>query len=172
MGGEAGVTSSLGFGSTFWMTCRLARGQEATPITTPLAEEAEAILIHDYPGRKILVVDDEPINRTVAGYILEDVGFVVEFAEDGNQAVKMVQYNHYDIVLMDMQMPEMDGLRATEEIRAVPGLERVVIIAMTANAFDDDRVRCLAAGMNDYISKPFNPESLFEKLLQWIRWQE
>ena len=172
MGGEAGVTSSLGFGSTFWMTCRLARGQEAVPITTPLAEEAEAILIRDYPGRKVLVVDDEPNNRTVAGYILEDVGFAVEFAEDGNQAVKMVQHNHYDIVLMDMQMPEMDGLRATEAIRAVPGLERVVIIAMTANAFDDDRVRCLAAGMNDYISKPFNPENLFEKLLQWIRWQE
>jgi len=168
MGGEAGVTSRPEHGSTFWMTCRLAKGQEAIPTTSPLAEDAEAILVREYRGRKILVVDDEPINRTVAGYLLEDIGLVVEMAENGKQALSKVQNRHYDIVLMDMQMPEMDGLRATEAIRAIPGQESLVIIAMTANAFDDDRVRCLAAGMNDYISKPFNPDSLFEKLLQWL----
>lgn len=81
----------------------------------------------------------------------------------------MVQQNQYDIVLMDMRMPGMDGLQATEAIRAVPGLERVVIIAMTANAFDDDRARSLEAGMNGYISKLFKPENLFEKLLCWLR---
>ena len=169
MGGETGVTSSPGHGSTFWMTCRLAKGAAAKPATSPLAEDAEKILVREYQGRKVLVVDDEPINRTVAGYLLEDVGLAVEMAEDGKQAIKKVQQSHYDIVLMDMQMPEMDGLKATKAIRAVPGQENIVIIAMTANAFDDDRVRCLAAGMNDYISKPFNPESLFEKLLQWLR---
>lgn len=169
MGGEAGVTSSPGRGSTFWMTCRLAKGQEALPATFPLVEDAEAILVRDYPGRKVLVVDDEPINRAVAGYMLEDVGLVVDIAENGKQALEKIQQSHYDIVLMDMQMPEMDGLHATEVIRTLPGRESVIIIAMTANAFDDDRVRCLAAGMNDYISKPFKPESLFEKLLQWLQ---
>lgn len=171
MGGEAGVTSRPGHGSTFWMTCRLGKGQEALPAAFLPSEDAESILVRDYPGRKVLVVDDEPINRTVAGYLLEDIGLAVEMAEDGQQALKKIQQSRYDIVLMDMQMPGMDGLHATQAIRAMPGLENLVIIAMTANAFDDDRVRCLAAGMNDYISKPFNPESLFEKLLQWLHRQ-
>lgn len=71
-------------------------------------------------------------------------------------------------MLMDMQMREMDGLTATREIRAMPGFEKLVIIALTANAFDDDRVRCLAAGMNDFIAKPLNPDNVFRKLLKWL----
>lgn len=169
MGGDTGVASCPGQGSTFWLTCRLAKGEEAKPAPSALVEAAEAILLRDYPGRKVLVVDDEPINRAVAGYMLEDAGLTVDMAEDGQQALMKVQQSHYDIVLMDMQMPEMDGLHATQAIRALAGVENPVIIAMTANAFDDDRVRCLEAGMNDFISKPFNPEKLFEKLVQWLR---
>ena len=126
------------------------------------------ILARDYQGRKILVVDDEPINRQVVSYILEEVGLEVDMAEDGKDALTKIQQAYYDIVLMDMQMPELDGLHATRELRTRLGLENLVIIAMTANAFDDDRVRCTAAGMNDFIAKPFKPESLFEKLVQWL----
>lgn len=169
MGGDTGVTSRFGQGSTFWLTCRLSKAQESKLAPSVFVGAAELILARDYPGRKILVVDDEPVNREVAGYLLEDVGLVADMAEDGKQALEKIRQGHYDIVLMDMQMPEMDGLHATEAIRALPGLENVIIIAMTANAFDDDRVRCLAAGMNDYIAKPFKPESLFEKLVQWLQ---
>jgi len=168
MGGETGVTSTLGRGSTFWMTCRLEKGQDVIPSVSHLSENAEVILARDYHGRKVLVVDDEPINRAVVTNFLEDVGLLVDIAEDGKQALEKVRQGHYDIVLMDMLMPEMDGLHATEAIRRLTGLNSLVIIAMTANAFDDDRVTCLAAGMNDYISKPFNPEVLFQKLLLWL----
>jgi signal transduction histidine kinase/ActR/RegA family two-component response regulator len=169
MGGETGVSSSPGVGSTFWLTCRLAQGEEAKPAPSALVEAAELILARDYRGRKVLVVDDEPINRAVAGYMLEDVGLAVEMAEDGRQALMKVQQGRYDIVLMDMQMPEMDGLHATQAIRALGGQEELVIIAMTANAFADDRVLCLEAGMNDFVAKPFKPENLFEKLVQWLQ---
>ncbi len=169
MGGETGVVSHPGEGSVFWMTCRLAKGHDAVPLTTPRVDEAEATLAREYLGRKILVVDDDPINSTLAGYMLEDIGFAVDIAVDGRQALDRVQQSHYDVVLMDMQMPEMDGLHATKAIRGIPGLDDLVIIATTANAFDDDRVRCLAAGMNDYISKPFKPECLFEKLVRWLQ---
>ncbi|MGY6217614.1 response regulator [Methylolobus aquaticus] len=168
MGGGTGVMSTPGRGSTFWFTCRLGKGQEARPALAPVAEAAEMILTRDYQGRKILVVDDEPINREVVGYMLEDVGLAVEMAEDGTEALSRVRQADYDIVLMDMQMPELDGLGATRELRAMPGRERLVIIAMTANAFDDDRIRCLAAGMNDFIAKPFKPEIVFEKVLHWL----
>ena len=79
-----------------------------------------------------------------------------------------VRQTNYDIVLMDMQMPELDGLAATKMLRTLPGMEKLVIIALTANAFDDDREMCLAAGMNDFITKPFKPENMFEKLVWWF----
>ena len=90
-------------------------------------------------------------------------------AGNGNEALLKVRQAHYDIVLMDMQMPELDGLDATRKLRAMPDLQHLVVIALTANAFDDDRERCLAAGMNDFIAKPFKPEKVFDKLLRWFR---
>ena len=169
MGGDTGVTSALGQGSTFWLTCRLGKGLKAMPATARVTEAAESILARDYRGRKILVVDDEPINREVIGIILEDAGLEVDVAENGEEAVMKVRQSDYDIVLMDMQMPVMDGLRATAELRALPGKEALVIIALTANAFSDDREKCLAAGMNDFIAKPIEPRNVFEKLLLWFR---
>ncbi|HEY9191879.1 MAG TPA: response regulator [Methyloversatilis sp.] len=168
MGGETGVRSTLGQGSAFWLTCRLDKGQKAMPAPTPVAEAAESILARDYRGRKILVVDDEPINREVIGIILEDVGLQVDSAGNGEEALMKVRHADYDIVLMDMQMPVMDGLRATGELRALPGRDGLVIIALTANAFADDREKCLTAGMNDFIAKPFEPGNVFEKLLHWF----
>lgn len=155
--------------STFWLTCRIGKGQEAKPTSSSITEAAEAILVREFKGRRILVVDDEPVNQMVAGYILEEAGLVVDVAEDGRAAVMKAQQGNFDIVLMDMQMPELDGLAATRALRALPNLEDLVIIAMTANAFDDDRVRCLAAGMNDFIAKPFKPEEVFGKLVKWLR---
>ena len=168
MGGETGAISALGQGSTFWLTCRLGKGQEIKPVPGLGDEASEVKLAREYRGRKILIVDDEPINREVVGYMLEDVGLHFDMAENGQEALKKVQEATYDIVLMDMQMPELDGLHATKALRAIPGLQDLVIIAMTANAFDDDRVRCQEAGMNDFVAKPFRPENLFDKLLQWL----
>ncbi len=166
MGGETGVTSSPGAGSTFWLTCRLGKGR-AKP-SAPATETAEAILRREYRGRKVLVVEDEPLNREVIGDMLEELGLVVDAAINGNEALIKVRQAHYDIVLMDMQMPELDGLDATRKLRAMPDGQDLAIIALTANAFDDDRERCLAAGMNDFIAKPFKPEKVFGKLVRWL----
>ena len=166
MGGETGVTSSPGAGSTFWLTCRLGKGR-AKP-SALVTETAEAILRREYLGRKVLVVEDEPLNREVIGDMLEELGLVVDAAINGNEALIKVRQAHYDIVLMDMQLPELDGLDATRKLRAMPDGQDLAIIALTANAFDDDRERCLAAGMNDFIAKPFKPEKVFGKLVRWL----
>ena len=103
--------------------------------------------------------------------LLEDVGLTVDLAEDGVEAVALAQQNHYDLILMDMQMPQMNGIDATQAIRALPGRRTTPILAMTANAFDEDRQACLDAGMNDHIAKPVDPDVLFETLLKWLtRW--
>ena len=166
MGGETGVVSTPGQGSTFWFTCRLGKGEKTEIIHT--AESAEVVLARDYRGRKILVVEDERINQIVIGTMLEAVGLAVEMANNGREALDKIRQTDYDIVLMDVQMPELDGLQTTRELRALPDNKNLVIIALTANAFDDDREKCLAAGMNDFIAKPFNPANVFEKLVGWF----
>jgi PAS domain S-box-containing protein len=119
-------------------------------------------------GARILLVEDNKFNQDVALELLRDAGFIVDLAEDGKVAVKKVQMNSYDIVLMDMQMPVMDGITATKEIRKLTQFGRLPIVAMTANAMDDDRQSCLDAGMNDHISKPVEPDNLWEVLLNWV----
>jgi two-component system sensor histidine kinase/response regulator len=120
-------------------------------------------------GARILVAEDNDINQQIARELLEDAGFVVDVATDGQIAVEMAQKMPYSLVLMDMQMPVMDGLQATLALRLVPGLENLAIVAMTANARDEDRRSCLAAGMNDFLSKPIDPDMLWSILLKWVK---
>ncbi|WP_242482170.1 hybrid sensor histidine kinase/response regulator [Thiocystis violacea] len=119
-------------------------------------------------GRKVLLVEDNPLNREVAVTLLQEVGVDVDEAENGLIALRMVEERRYDLVLMDVQMPELDGLEATRRMRARPACGQLPILAMTANAFAEDRETCLAAGMNDHVSKPVDPELLYDVLLRWL----
>ena len=168
MGGDSGVVSTPGTGSTFWFTARLHRhgGTAASP-AAPQGEAEDRILL-EHRGKRVLLVEDEPVNREVALELLKDVGLDIDIAEDGEQAVAAVSARSYDLVLMDMQMPRMDGLEATRRIRALPTGAAQTIIAMTANAFAEDKARCFDAGMDDFIGKPIDPESFFATLLKWL----
>ncbi|WP_146115935.1 response regulator [Malikia granosa] len=120
-------------------------------------------------GARALLVEDNEINQEVAIELLRELGLWVDLAPDGAVALERVQQNPYDVVLMDMQMPVMDGLTATRQIRQLSWLQELPILAMTANAMTGDRERCLEAGMNDYIAKPIDPQDLAAKLLRWVK---
>jgi two-component system, sensor histidine kinase and response regulator len=120
-------------------------------------------------GARILLAEDNLINQMVAAELLRDAGLVVEIAGNGRIALEMAQSRSYDIVLMDMQMPEMNGIEATYALRALPELVKLPVVAMTANAMQADRERCLEAGMVDFVSKPIEPDALFKTLLRWIK---
>ena len=170
MGGEVGVESTPGVGSTFWFTVRLKIDRTPTDevATTAACNDAETRLRKLHEGKRVLVVDDEPINREIAKIQLESAGLSVDVAEDGADAVAMAQDVTYAAIFMDMQMPNIDGLEATQQIRRVPGYRDTPIIAMTANAFAEDKARCLEAGMSDFIAKPFVPDQLFVALLRGL----
>jgi CheY-like chemotaxis protein len=166
MGGGAGVKSVPGQGSVFWFSARLKKGDPAAAASTATGNDTEALIRQRHAGSRILVVDDEPLNREIAQTLLEDVGMVVDTADDGEMAVAMARQIAYAAILMDMQMPKVNGLEATRQIRELPDYRDTPIIAMTANAFAEDKARCLEAGMNDFLVKPFNPSLLFATMLQ------
>jgi len=172
MGGEAGVESIPGTGSTFWFTARLKKGQgRPQPALPPIgvaAAEAESVLRKRHHGTPILLVDDEPLNLMVLQYLLDDSGLLVETAEDGLQALAKAGERPYALILMDMQMPQLNGLEATRKIRELAGYGAVPILAMTANVFTEDKIRCFEAGMNDFIVKPIDPLQIFATLLRWL----
>ena len=168
MGGDAGASSSPALGSTFWFSARLQKGCSATSAPAEQRSDVEARLHALHQGKTILVVDDDPMNLEVAAMLLENSGLRVDRAGDGEAAVAMASAKDYALILMDMQMPKLDGLQATRQIRALPRAATVPILAMTANAFVDDKQRCLTAGMNDFVTKPYDPDALFVTLLKWL----
>lgn len=170
MGGSIGVDSQPGVGSTFWFTVRLGKvGHPAEGTDDARPQGAEGELQRDFGGTAVLLVEDEPINREISSELLQDVGLQVDMAENGRQAVDMAALRPYRLILMDMQMPELNGLDATRAIRRLPEYRQVPILAMTANAFNEDRQACLEAGMDDHVPKPIDPDQLFETLLKWLR---
>ncbi|MDL2336733.1 MAG: PAS domain S-box protein [Pseudomonadota bacterium] len=169
MGGDVGVDSRPGRGSLFWFTARLARHAGAMPPPHKTdSREAEAVLRRDHEGGSVLLVDDDPINRMVVESLLTEAGLHVALARDGVEAVDLVASQPFDLILMDMQMPRLDGPDATRRIRQIAQGATVPIIALTANAFAQDRERCLAAGMDDFVTKPVQAGALFETLLTWL----
>ena len=170
MGGEVGVQSQPGTGSTFWLTARLQKispSQQKSAINSE--ESAEIALRREFPNARILLAEDEPVNQEVSLSLLNEIWPHVDVADNGREALSKAESSSFDLILMDMQMPEMDGLEATRRIRQLPNGSNSVILAMTANAFADDRLRCAEAGMNDFISKPVDPDMLFAKILAYLR---
>lgn len=166
MGGEAGVESVLGQGSCFWFTVRLQKSEAMSPVVLPALGAADA-LRREFAGQLVLVAEDELINQEIAVFMLEDVGLLVKTVANGVEAVTFTVDHPCDLILMDVQMPEMDGIEATCQIRKLH--PQLPILAMTANVFEEDRQRCLAAGMWDFVPKPVDADDLYTKLLASLR---
>ncbi len=169
MGGEAGVLSEPGKGSEFWLTVRLRKAAQADAICPDISgDEAERRLRREHPGKLVLLVEDEPVNREIALSVLTDAYLQVDIAVNGQEAVTLAAATRYDLVLMDMQMPVLDGVAATRQIRQQYPADVLPIVAMTANAFAEDKRACLEAGMNDFLAKPLDPDMLLIAVLRWL----
>ena len=164
MGGDMGVTSTPGAGSTFWFTAPLQVGVETAPapcLPNPVVAVGQGGRLQ---GLRVLVAEDNAFNQQVAQEILRGFGALVRTASNGREALELIHHEVFDLVLMDLQMPEMDGMEATRQIRRFTHLNNLPVVAMTANASEDDRLRCAEAGMDEFLTKPFQPSHLYDKL--------
>ena len=168
MGGEVGVQSAPGQGSLFWLELELPLSDQPLAAAGLQRGQAARELLIPFQGRRVLLAEDNVVNQEVAVALLQSAGLEVDVANDGVEACEMVQRGDYGLVLMDVQMPAMDGLDATRAIRATEKGRQLPILAMTANAFAEERQRCLDAGMNDHVAKPVVAEQLFLTLRRWL----
>ena len=168
MGGDAGASSQPGVGSTFWFTARL-RLDDRSPSAVPIEpSSAQMRLVKEFAVARVLVVDDDAINREVTLALVSIVLPQTEAVTSGLEALRRAALQPYDLILMDVQMPELDGLETTRRLRDLPGGATTTVVALTANAFAEDRRRCLEAGMDDFLTKPVVPDLLFETVLRWL----
>jgi PAS domain S-box-containing protein len=170
MNGNIGAVSNEGQGSTFWFEIPMATGTKLSP-DAQKAKEAQTTISAALEGARVLVAEDNPINQKVATKYLEKLGIHSDIAANGKEVLELLAKFHYDLILMDCQMPEMDGYEATQVIRkgAFEAFKDIPIVAMTANAVTGEKERCLAAGMNDYLRKPVSLAELSKCLEKWIR---
>ena len=168
MGGDAGATSTPGQGSRFWFTARLAKGRPDLPAAARTADRQPGPVAAELQGRRVLLVDNDPVNQDITAQILAAAGATVDVADGGRSAVEQASCRRFDLILMDLHMPDMDGLEATRRIRATATGQGVPILALTASAMAGDRAVCLGAGMEAFISKPVKPRDLLAAVQRWL----
>ncbi|MGC4061394.1 MAG: ATP-binding protein [Aquabacterium sp.] len=169
MGGDVGADSEPGRGSCFWFSVKLHKAQASAPdnLTPQHGGRYHAVQASNLSGTRVLLAEDNEVNQLLASSILEQVGATVRIARNGQEALDLLHQEPFDCVLMDVHMPDMDGLEATRLIRADARLSHVRIIAMTANALSEDEALCISAGMDDFVCKPYDSQQLCETIAKW-----
>jgi signal transduction histidine kinase/CheY-like chemotaxis protein len=168
MGGTVGVRSTPGVGSTFWLTARFGRARSSMTVAAGASDSACAALRAEHAGARVLLADDDAVSRTVGRLMLAQAGLVADVAVNGAEALRLATQNEYAVILLDVQMPVLDGMAVARALRKLPGTARTPLVALTAQAFEEDRQACLRAGMSEHLTKPVRPERLYEVLLAWL----